>query len=90
MRHAIVNKDGLIVNVVIWKGAKWKAPDNHYVVYSPVCNIGDRYDIENDILIVANRTQQDEIVVPQEEQPSLESLQKQLDELKSQLLSKGE
>lgn len=44
MRHAIVNKDNVVVNVVIWSGAEWLPPRNHYIVRHDQCDIGDIYD----------------------------------------------
>ena len=42
MRHAIINKDTKeVVNVVIWEGAEWLPPKNHYIVRSDVCQMGD-------------------------------------------------
>ena len=45
-RHAIVNKDNKVVNVVIWEGAEWLPPRDHLVVNCPDgrCDIGDIYD----------------------------------------------
>ena len=44
-RHAIVNKNNEVVNVVIWDGAEWLPPRNHLVVHCGdwACNIGDIY-----------------------------------------------
>lgn len=47
MRHAIVNSLGLVVNVIALDGAKWTAPENHLVIQSDSCDIGDRYDFKN-------------------------------------------
>lgn len=44
MRHAVVNKDNKVVNVVIWNGAEWLPPRNHYVIRCDNCDIGDTYD----------------------------------------------
>lgn len=44
MRHAIVNKDNLVVNVVIWEGASWLPPRDHTVVRCDTCDIGDTYN----------------------------------------------
>lgn len=45
-RHAIVNKDNKVVNVVIWDGKPWLPPADHMVVHCPDgrCDIGDIYD----------------------------------------------
>lgn len=44
MRHAIVDKENKVVNVVIWEGASWLPPKGHYVVRHDKCDIGDIYD----------------------------------------------
>jgi hypothetical protein len=46
-RHAIVNKEGTVVNVVIWEGAQWLPPKDHYVVQHDQANIGDKYDFQS-------------------------------------------
>jgi hypothetical protein len=46
IRHAIVNQDNVVVNVVIWNGAPWQPPVNHYVVQNDTVSIGDIYDHE--------------------------------------------
>lgn len=45
-RHAIVNKDNIVVNVVIWEGAEWLPPRDHMVVNCPdgKCDIDDIYN----------------------------------------------
>ena len=52
-RHAIVNKDNKVVNVVIWQGASWLPPMNHYVIncIDEKCDIGDTYDPVNKVFI---------------------------------------
>lgn len=47
MRHAIVNKDGKVVNVIIWEGSEFLPPRDHYVIQSDVADIGDSYDFDN-------------------------------------------
>lgn len=47
MRHAIVNKDKVVVNVIVWEGAEWLPPKNHWVVQHDSVNIGDIYDEES-------------------------------------------
>lgn len=44
IRHAIVNKDNVVVNVVVWNGAEWLPPRDHLVVQDDRVNIGDVYD----------------------------------------------
>ena len=46
MKHAIVNKENKVVNVVIWEGAEWLPPRDHLVVRSDVAGIGDIYHPE--------------------------------------------
>lgn len=48
-RHAIVNQDNIVVNVVIWEGAAWLPPHNHTVVRSDLAGIGDRYIPEKNV-----------------------------------------
>ncbi len=40
-RHAIINKDNLVVNVVIWEGASWLPPKDHFVVKNDSVDCGD-------------------------------------------------
>jgi hypothetical protein len=44
MRHAVVNQQNKVVNVIIWEGSPWQPPKDHYVVRSDKCDIGDTYD----------------------------------------------
>lgn len=44
MKHAIINQDNKVVNIIIWEGAEWLPPRNHTVVRSDEANIGDIYD----------------------------------------------
>lgn len=46
-RHAVINKDGRVVNVIIWDGAEFLAPRDHYVVQSDLADIGDSYDFKS-------------------------------------------
>lgn len=45
-RHAIINKDNIVVNVIIWEGNSWTPPQDHYVVHcvDGKCDMGDSYD----------------------------------------------
>jgi len=45
-RHAIVDKAGEVVNVVIWEGAEWMPPRDHYVVRDDGCDVGDLYNFD--------------------------------------------
>ncbi len=44
-RHGIVNKEGKVVNVVLWDGAPWQPPADHYVLAHEKVDIGDHYDL---------------------------------------------
>jgi hypothetical protein len=44
MNHAIVNKEGKVVNVVWWTGGEWLPPRDHMVIRTDVAGIGDSYD----------------------------------------------
>ncbi len=44
-RHAIIDpKTGLVRNVVVWEGAEWLPPRDHYVVHDCEGLIGDYWD----------------------------------------------
>lgn len=44
-RHAIVNKDTKkVVNVVVWEGAEWLPPRDHFVVQNDKVDLGDVWD----------------------------------------------
>lgn len=49
MRHAIVDLNNIVVNVVIWEGAEWLPPRNHTVVQSDTAGIGDIYIPEKNV-----------------------------------------
>jgi hypothetical protein len=44
MRHAIINAENMVVNIVVWEGKEWLPPRNHTVVRTDTGNIGDIYD----------------------------------------------
>jgi hypothetical protein len=44
MRHAIVNKDNIVVNVIIWEGKEWLPPRDHLVIQNDKVDLGDIYD----------------------------------------------
>lgn len=44
IRHALVNTDNKVINVIVWNGNEWLPPANHFVVQSDTANIGDTYD----------------------------------------------
>lgn len=49
--HAIVNLDGIVVNIVIWEGHEWLPPRNHYVIQSDTARIGDNYIFEKKVFV---------------------------------------
>lgn len=52
-RHALVNTDNKVVNIIMWEGAEWLPPRNHTVidVSNIDCHIGDTYDQQNNNFI---------------------------------------
>lgn len=44
IRHALVNSENKVVNVVVWNGHPWIPPVGHMVVQDDKVNIGDIYD----------------------------------------------
>ena len=51
IRHAIVDQNNVVVNVVIWNGAEWLPPRGHLVVQNDTVGIGDIYDPETNTFI---------------------------------------
>ena len=47
IRHAIVNQNNEVVNVVVWNGHPWLPPAGHFVVQDDHVNIGDIYNPSN-------------------------------------------
>jgi hypothetical protein len=46
-RHAIVNKDNIVVNVILWDGeSPWKPPVDHFVVQDDNVDSGDIFQPE--------------------------------------------
>ncbi len=46
--HALIDpKTGLVRNVIIWEGAEWTPPRDHYVVHDCDGVIGDYWDQDN-------------------------------------------
>lgn len=44
-RHALIDKTGMVKNVIIWDGqAKVKFPDGLYAVQDNYCDVGDFYE----------------------------------------------
>jgi hypothetical protein len=50
-RHAVINNENTVVNVVIFTGDSWTPPENHFIVESNKADIGDIYDKENNEFI---------------------------------------
>ena len=44
MKHAIINSDNLVVNIIIWPDGSFKAPRDHISIESDVAKLGDRYE----------------------------------------------
>ncbi len=57
-RHALVNKEGLVVNVIIWQGAEWLPPTDHYVIQSDSANINDVYNFETNVFVRTSDNQE--------------------------------
>ncbi len=43
-RHALVNKENLVVSVVNWPGGSFVCPRDHQSIESLVAKVGDTYD----------------------------------------------
>ncbi len=57
MRFAIVNRETKeVVNVILWEGGEFLPPRGHYVVQADICDIGDTFDFEKNVIVRANRT----------------------------------
>jgi len=42
MKHAVINNETKkVVNIIIWDGAEWLPPRNHFVIRSDIAEIGD-------------------------------------------------
>lgn len=53
--HALVDaKTGLVTNVVVWDGAEWQPPRNHYVVHDCEGAIGDYWDQDKNCFYTSN------------------------------------
>ena len=58
IRHGIVNKDNVVVNVIVWNGAEWQPPRDHWVVQDDKVNIGDVYDPDTNTFSKPKQEQQ--------------------------------
>ncbi len=54
--YALVNEQGLVVNVIIWEGNEYLPKSGHSLIFSPIVDIGDSYDFDNDVFIKPDRT----------------------------------
>ncbi len=53
--HALIDpKTGLVRNVIIWDGAEWTPPRDHYVVHDCDGVIGDYWDQNNNCFYTIN------------------------------------
>lgn len=56
-RYAIINQQGPVVNVILWDGIQpYLPPQDHILVFSPICDIGDTYDLQQKVFIKPDRT----------------------------------
>lgn len=55
MRHVLMNSKFEVVNVIIWEGAEFVPPRNHYVMKDDVGQLGDWYDKESGIFITPEK-----------------------------------
>ena len=51
MRYAVINPDGLVVNVIVLEDGIWTPPVSHIIFQDDMTNIGDTYDFENSVII---------------------------------------
>jgi hypothetical protein len=65
-RHAIVNEQGLVVNMIVWEGAEFLPPRNHTVINlndryeaNGRVGIGDTYKFDTDSFVLLDRTAKD-------------------------------
>lgn len=48
MRHAVLNKHNIVINVIKYKpGSNWNSQKDQYLIASDSANIGDWYDKES-------------------------------------------
>lgn len=58
-RHAICDKNGLVVNVIIWDGAEFVPARGYYVIQNDTVEVDDVYDFANKVFIKPDRTGSD-------------------------------
>lgn len=57
LRHAVINPEGKVVNVIIWDGVSlWNPPKGHIAVQDNLVNHEDTYDFDKKIIIRKDRT----------------------------------
>lgn len=44
MKHALINKDNKVDNIIVWDGRELTPPKGMTIVRCDDCNIGDTYD----------------------------------------------
>jgi hypothetical protein len=44
VRHAIIDRKNVVVNIIVWEGAEWLPPRMHTVVRTEVAELGDIWD----------------------------------------------
>lgn len=44
MKFALINKENIVINIIIWPYGQFSAPDDHLSVESSVARLGDRYE----------------------------------------------
>jgi hypothetical protein len=44
MKHAVVNKNNVVINIIVWDGAEWTPPRGTTVVQNDNAAIGDIYN----------------------------------------------
>lgn len=51
-RHAIINNENVVTNVMEWDGvSEWKPPEGFYLIDSEIAASGDIYDRENNVFL---------------------------------------
>jgi len=50
----VENETNLVVNIIVWDGAKWLPPRDHSVIQSDTANIGDLYDPQTQTFLQQN------------------------------------
>jgi len=45
-KYAIVSADGVVINIIIWKGDSYLPGTGNSLIYNPVASIGDTFDFD--------------------------------------------